>query len=79
MRSADPTTCGGFAEVRAVYRFLVEELEPHEAAEGAELYPILDRLLGGGETTATMSRAHAEITRQVRRLGRVLERRPRTT
>ena len=68
-----PPLAPAVAEVRAVYRFLVEELEPHEAAEGAELYPILDRLLGGGETTATMSRAHAEITRLVRRLGRVLE------
>jgi hemerythrin-like domain-containing protein len=61
------------ADVRAVHRFLVEELAPHEVAEGALLYPVLDRVLGGAETTATMSRAHAEIARLIRRLGRVLE------
>jgi hemerythrin-like domain-containing protein len=61
------------ADVRMVHRFLVEELGPHEAAEGAELYPILDRVLGGAESTVTMSRAHAEIARLVRRLGRLLE------
>ena len=59
--------------VRAVHRFLVEHLAPHEAAEGSELYPVLDRLLGGAETTVTMSRAHAEIARLIRRLGRVLD------
>ena len=46
---------------------------PHEVAEGTLLYPVLDRVLGGAETTATMSRAHAEIVRLIRRLGRVLE------
>jgi heavy metal translocating P-type ATPase len=60
-------------EVQSVYCFLVEELAPHEAAEGAELYPVLDRVLGGAESTATMSRAHAEIARLIRRVGRVLE------
>ena len=59
--------------VRAVYQFLVQDLLPHEAAEDSELYPLLDRILGGQEPTATMSRAHAEIARLTRRLGRVLE------
>ena len=61
------------AVVRAVHCFLVEDLAPHEAAEGAELYPVLDRLLGGSESTVTMSRAHTEIARLIRRLGRVLD------
>ena len=61
------------AEVDQVHRFLVDQLAPHEAAEGAELYPILDRVLGGAETTVTMSRGHAEIARLIRRLGRVLD------
>jgi heavy metal translocating P-type ATPase len=60
-------------EVRAVHRFLVDKLGPHEAAEGARLYPILDRVLGGTDSTATMSRAHAEIAHLIRRLGRVLD------
>ena len=68
-----PPDVKAIAEVRAVHRFLVEEVGPHEVAEGAELYPILDRALGGSESTVTMSRAHAEIARLIRRLGRVLD------
>ncbi len=59
--------------VRDAHRLLVEQIEPHEQAEEAELYPALDRLLGGTEPTATMSRAHAEITHQIRRLGQLIE------
>ena len=61
------------AQVRAVHTFLVEELLPHEQAEDAELYPILARVLGGYDSTGTMSRAHAEIGHLIRRLGRLLE------
>jgi hemerythrin-like domain-containing protein len=65
--------CEAIADVHSVQRFLVDELAPHEVAEGTLLYPVLDRVLGGAESTATMSRAHAEIARLIRRLGRVLE------
>src|ERR1039458_5448687 len=58
--------------VRRAHRILVEQIEPHEQAEEAELYPALDRLLGGTEPTATMSRAHAEISHQIRRLGQLI-------
>ena len=68
-----PPDVEAIAEVRAVHRFLVEEIGPHEVAEGTELYPVLDRALGGSESTITMSRAHAEIARLIRRLGRVLD------
>jgi heavy metal translocating P-type ATPase len=61
------------AMVREVHRFLVEDVGPHEAAEDATLYPILARVLGGNDPTATMSRAHVEIAHQIRRLGRVLD------
>jgi hemerythrin-like domain-containing protein len=61
------------AAVRDARRLLVEQVEPHEQAEEAELYPVLDRVLGGSEPTATMSRAHAEITHQIRRLGEVID------
>ena len=60
-------------QVRSVHRFLTDELVPHEEAEDAELYPLLDQAFGGSETTGTMSRAHAEIVHQVRRLGRLIE------
>ncbi len=58
---------------RDVQRFLVEELLPHEQAEDTELYPALARVLGGDDTTGTMSRGHAEIAHLTHRLGRVLD------
>ena len=33
----------------------------------------MDRVLGGHQATATMSRAHAEITHQIRRLGQLID------
>jgi hemerythrin superfamily protein len=59
--------------VRRAYRLLTDEIGPHEQAEERDLYPALDRVLGSPEATATMSRGHAEIARQTRRLGRLLE------
>jgi hypothetical protein len=61
------------AAVRDVHRFLVEELDPHEQAVDRVLYPVLARVLGGNDPTATMSRAHVEISHLIRRLGRVLD------
>ena len=61
------------ARVRHVYRLLVEEVGPHERAEQEELYPAMDRLLGSRQATATMSRAHAEIAHQTRRLGQLID------
>ena len=59
--------------LRAVHRFLAERLMPHERAEETRLYPAVARALGGAEATTTMSRAHAEIERLVRRLGRHID------
>ena len=59
--------------IRRVHKLLVQEIGPHEQAEEQELYPALDRLLGGSQPTATMSRAHAEITHQIRRLGQLID------
>ena len=59
-------------QVRRAYRLLAEQIGPHEQAEEQELYPALNRLLGGSDATATMSRAHAEIAHQIRRLGQLL-------
>ncbi len=61
------------ARVRAVHEFLVEDLLPHEEAEDSELYPVLARVLGGTDPTGTMSRAHAEISHLIHRLGRLLD------
>ncbi len=54
--------------VREIHRLLDERLLPHEYAEEHQLYPALADLLGGPETTATMSRAHTEIERLSRRI-----------
>ncbi|MBF6132105.1 cadmium-translocating P-type ATPase [Nocardia otitidiscaviarum] len=51
------------------YRFLTDELLPHEQAEENELYPVLALPLGSAEATATMSRTHAEIERLATRIG----------
>ena len=60
------------ARVRRVHQLLAREVGPHEKAEETELYPALNRLLGS-DVTATMSRAHAEIAHQIRRLGQLLD------
>jgi soluble P-type ATPase len=61
------------AMAHEIHRFLVDELEPHEEAEDATLYPALARVLGGNDPTAMMSRAHVEIAHLIRRLGAVLD------
>ena len=63
-------TPGAMSRVRQVYDMLTREVWPHENAEETELYPSLNRLLGGADPTAPMSRAHAEIAYQIARLGR---------
>lgn len=45
----------------AVSSFLQHDLLRHAAAEEAALYPVVGRLLGAPEATATMSRDHREI------------------
>ncbi len=60
------------ARVRQAHTLLTGEIWPHENAEEADLYPALNRLLGGTDPTAAMSRAHAEIAYQIARLGRLI-------
>jgi heavy metal translocating P-type ATPase len=61
------------AAIRHAHEVLVNEVGPHEQAEERELYPQLDRLFGSPAVTATMSRGHAEIAHQIRRLGQLLD------
>jgi hypothetical protein len=76
--STDAPTTGSqaapaaMARVRHAHALLTGEIWPHENAEEADLYPALNRLLGGTDPTATMSRAHAEIAYQIARLGRLI-------
>jgi heavy metal translocating P-type ATPase len=59
--------------VRQAHAVLTGEIWPHENAEEADLYPAVNRLLGGTDPTAAMSRAHAEIAYQIARLGRLID------
>ena len=61
------------SEIQHVYDFLTRELLPHEEAEDATAYPVVARIIGGEDPTATMSRAHLEIAHRVRMLGTFLQ------
>lgn len=49
--------------VDEAYAFLTHHLIPHAQAEERALYPVVGRLMGAPEATATMSRDHIEIGR----------------
>jgi hemerythrin-like domain-containing protein len=49
--------------------FLSHHLIPHAQAEERALYPVVGRLMGAPEATATMSRDHVEIGRLAEELG----------
>ena len=71
--TSDPLAApAAMAQVRHAQALLTGEIWPHENAEEADLYPALNRLLGGTDPTAAMSRAHAEIAYQIARLGRLV-------
>jgi hypothetical protein len=61
------------AGVNRAHQLLVNEIGPHEEAEQEQLYPVMDRLLGSSHATAAMSRTHAEIAHQTRRLGQLID------
>src|SRR5512138_3952633 len=60
------------APARALLQQLTDGLLPHERADEALLVPLVARALGGTDTTAALSRTHAEIEHQVGRLRRLL-------
>jgi len=72
--SLDPASIR--SELLRVYNFLSNDLLPHEIAEDATAYPVVARIIGGKDPTATMSRAHLEIAHRVRMLGSLLEELP---
>lgn len=51
------------------YGFLVSHLIPHAQAEDAALYPVVGRVMGAPEATATMRRDHVEVGRLTADLG----------
>ncbi|MGN6362663.1 MAG: hemerythrin domain-containing protein [Thermomicrobiales bacterium] len=56
-------------QVEAAYAFLTHHLIPHAQAEERALYPVVARVMGAPEATATMSRDHVEIGRLTEELG----------
>ena len=57
---------------RALHERLQSELLTHERADEALLVPLVARALGNSDSTAALSRTHAEIEHQVGRLQRLL-------
>jgi iron-sulfur cluster repair protein YtfE (RIC family) len=55
--------------VEEAYVFLTHHLIPHAQAEERALYPVVGRLMGASEATATMSRDHVEVGRLTGELG----------
>jgi iron-sulfur cluster repair protein YtfE (RIC family) len=55
--------------VEEAYLFLTHHLIPHAQAEERALYPVVGRLMGASEATATMSRDHVEVGRLTGELG----------
>jgi hemerythrin-like domain-containing protein len=66
------TTDCDLAPAHSLVVRLEGELLPHERADEARLLPLVNRALGTSDTTAAMSRTHAEIEHQVSRLRRLL-------
>lgn len=57
-----------------VVSFLQRDLLRHAAAEEAALYPVVGRLMGGADATATMARDHREIEDLSGQLDRLVDR-----
>jgi hypothetical protein len=68
-----PAASAAMDLVHQAHALLTSEIWPHESAEESDLYPAVNRLLGGADPTAAMSRAHAEIAYQITRLGRLID------
>lgn len=60
-------------ELGGIYRFLTNEILPHDEAEDARVYPVVAKLIGGDDPTATMTRAHLEIAHLINVLGRTID------
>lgn len=63
-------------ELKDIHKFLAERLLPHEKAEDAVVYPLVADIIGGEDPTATMSRAHIEISHLIKVFGKVLDEMP---
>jgi hemerythrin-like domain-containing protein len=56
------------ALIDKAYTFLTQHLIPHAHAEEKALYPVVRKVMGADEGTATMSRDHIEVERLTKEL-----------
>lgn len=68
------TAAETLAAVEQAHDFLAHHLIPHAQAEDAALYPVVARVMGAPEATATMRRDHVEVGRLVAELGGLRDR-----
>ncbi len=64
------------AELNELRHLLAERLLPHEAADDADLYPVVARVIGGADPTGPMSLEHVEIRRLAGMLSRLVQELP---
>ncbi len=50
-------------DIQEAYKFLAYHLIPHAYAEDQALYPVVQKVMGASQATATMSRDHVEVGR----------------
>jgi len=62
------------ALIDEAYAFLSTHLLPHAHAEEVALYPVVQKVMGAPQATATMSRDHVEVERLTQELGLLRER-----
>jgi iron-sulfur cluster repair protein YtfE (RIC family) len=62
-------TASDRALIDEAYTFLTHHLIPHAQAEEKALYPVVQKVMGAEEATATMSRDHVEIGQLAQELG----------
>ncbi len=56
-------TSSAHAKIEEAYHFLTHQLIPHAEAEEKALYPMVQKVMGAPQATATMSCDHLEVKR----------------
>jgi len=56
-------------KIEQAYNFLTRHLIPHAQAEEKALYPMVQKIMGAPQATATMTRDHVEVERLTQELG----------
>lgn len=62
-------TSSAYTKIEESYNFLTRQLLLHAQAEEKALYPMVQKVMGSEQATATMSRDHVEVARLTDELG----------